>query len=57
MKTFIKLAVAAGLGVSFLLAGCKEEAQMTKKEEENFKGGPPPAGFFDKPENQPKQGN
>lgn len=52
-----KVTVALGFAACLLLAGCKGEPEMTKKEEENFKGGPPPAGFFDKEENKPKPGN
>lgn len=52
-----KIILAIGMVCCFLLAGCKEEVEMTKKEEENFKGGPPPAGFLDNPSNQPKPGN
>jgi hypothetical protein len=34
--------------VGFSLAGCSEKTDMTKAEQENFKGGPMPAGFLDK---------
>jgi hypothetical protein len=31
-----------------LLSGCKSQSSMSKAEEENFKGGPMPAGFMEK---------
>ena len=35
-------------GLSLLAGGCKgTESQMSKDEEENFKGGPMPAGFLE----------
>ncbi len=57
MRLLTRATFAVCLAAAFLLAGCKEEAEISKAEEQNFKGGPPPPGFFDKPENQPKASN
>lgn len=34
--------------VGLSLAGCSEKTEMNKAEQDNFKGGPMPAGFLDK---------
>lgn len=51
----VRKLVPLALLLSIFLAGCGEEkTEMTKAEQENFRGGPMPAGFLDK--NGPAQG-
>jgi hypothetical protein len=57
-KRAARIAVAALLmgAMAVSLVGCSEKTEMSKEEQENFKGGPMPPGFLDKPGGAPSAG-